>query len=492
MLALVAPHAAASHPDSSTQPVADGCTRDPGGLLAGTAPEWVYVNHDPAPKYVRGTVVESHPAGADLFRTHTGYDADTTLALDPAYADFAATANLAEENGALAIEWQESVLPTWAWPAPNDTLEVMGSWIWDCGHWGQGPTDPGYFIPGVAPIEPPVVGEDTEIHPPRMFVVHHAASDVAADGASVADAIISSDGTLARATADHAEGACTAPLADMCPTWTAVNDRDYSFDIAAPSPPPPGATIAWRVEDEGSANAPAEIVTANATGIHVVVPFHGWGHDGDAMRFSKRFFVTWIGATTPPRTHVRVTLDRLTWLSELDGPQSSLVCPPDLPCTANPQMSAPPDEVVLYVEAAGIWQRVDSSALLAAHPGDIIPLTTSFDAYLPMGAALTVDGVARECDMPGLIECPVPTEAGFNDAAGSFAATLGDASSASGAHTIAGTSNDCETSTHSACYQLAYHVAIVDGAANHATLTPWFLPFGGLVVAAVVLAARKW
>ena len=34
-------------PDSQTQPLADGCQRNPAGLLTFTSPEWVYVYRDP-------------------------------------------------------------------------------------------------------------------------------------------------------------------------------------------------------------------------------------------------------------------------------------------------------------------------------------------------------------------------------------------------------------------------------------------------------------
>ena len=44
-----------AQPDSINQPPQDGCERNPGGLLAGTSPQWVYVNRDPSPQYAVGT-----------------------------------------------------------------------------------------------------------------------------------------------------------------------------------------------------------------------------------------------------------------------------------------------------------------------------------------------------------------------------------------------------------------------------------------------------
>ena len=180
------------------------------------------------------------------------------FAPDPVFHDFLGTANTSteetqakDEQDAMEIEWEQRAWGPQTWPTAGDRMEIMGSWIWDCGHWGpQDFTDPLYFLG-----QNVTTGERTEIHPPRMVIVHRAVPSTSSRGDAVTDVLISSVGTLATAHENYASGACPTPP-DTCSQWVPVNDRDYEFDVAAPPRPPGSSGIRWDAVDLGSANAP--------------------------------------------------------------------------------------------------------------------------------------------------------------------------------------------------------------------------------------------
>src|SRR5207244_1326588 len=160
------------------------CQRSNAMELALSTPEWVYVDHPgvlgarvagnqkAGRRTVEGVVEGAHPAGDDLYINHDFNDLDIDVLPDAAFADLVATGN----GGDLGTEWEATRIPTWAWPQIGDRVRESGSWIWDCGHWGNGPADPtmGFaeFIPG-DPVETipdllkpgTINGESTEIHP---------------------------------------------------------------------------------------------------------------------------------------------------------------------------------------------------------------------------------------------------------------------------------------------------------------------------------------
>jgi hypothetical protein len=202
-LAAVAPAPALAttdvRPDSQTQPLADGCQRNPAGLLTFTSPEWVYVYREPEPRVVEGKAVSTHTAGGDLPQGHDWYDLNSNIDVDPAYAYLLATGNFAgngEETGRLHVEWETGTVPAFAWPTENDRVKLWGSWIWDCGHWGQSFRDPDYFLPGSGetPGSTNVPGERTEFHPMRAMVVTRANPYEPTTSETESDVFISSDG----------------------------------------------------------------------------------------------------------------------------------------------------------------------------------------------------------------------------------------------------------------------------------------------------------
>ena len=215
-LAAAVPAAADNNarPDAlQQQPLKDGCQRNPAGLLTFSSPEWVYVyGGDPEVRTLEGTAHVTSPAGEDLPENHLSYDMDANVAPDGPYQYLlggdpnAKNGNFAlgdggkpgEDTNRVHVEWESKVLPQWAWPTENDRVKIVGPWIWDCGHWGEGISDPDYFLPGSGPTKGQLRGEQTEIHPMQALFVTRAKSIEALVPETQTDAFISSDGTAAR------------------------------------------------------------------------------------------------------------------------------------------------------------------------------------------------------------------------------------------------------------------------------------------------------
>lgn len=237
------------------------------------------------------------------------------------------TGNLAEFGGqpVVHVEWESGTLPPYAWPSAGDRLKLWGSWVWDCGHWGQGFTadpdpagtvisDTDYFLPGTNQAAG-LRGESTEFHPMRAVIATRESPYEPAVQESEADVFISTQGTTAGAESRCAlEHPPPTPLS-YGPDWTAcindpasarqpVNDRDYAFSVPAPPQPAPGAELRYRVVDRGAPGpGPDEIVTPQADGIDVTVPFEGFGGDTGALGFAKSFYVAGRArSSTGPRT----------------------------------------------------------------------------------------------------------------------------------------------------------------------------------------------
>src|SRR5438552_3560467 len=176
---------ASAPPDSHHQPLIDGCQRSNAMDLTLTTPEWVYVNRsdvlaarlagdkNAGRKTVEGVVTDIHPAGDDLYVNHDYNDLDVEVQPDKRYASLAATGNDGENLG---TEWEATLIPTWAWPQVGDRVRESGSWIWDCGHWGNGPADDTGGVSQLLPYDPEetvkdltgqgsIRGEQTELHP---------------------------------------------------------------------------------------------------------------------------------------------------------------------------------------------------------------------------------------------------------------------------------------------------------------------------------------
>ncbi|MBW3590111.1 MAG: hypothetical protein KY429_11925 [Actinobacteria bacterium] len=456
-----------SHPDSINGPPADGCERFPEGYVTDSSPQWVYVNRDPQPVYVRGPIAEAHPTYTDNFSNHDSYDMNWNVKPLPEHQSVLSTANLREDAGdefmAIHNEWEQIAHPLYSWPTIGDDVEMIGPLVWDCGHWGKDVDKMTpqelllWLTPGTQPGEE-ITGERTEIHPPFSLVVHRAAPSTTPTGGAVTDVLISSNGTLVRAIADREIGKCKAPSTRLCSQWQPVNQRDYEFSILAPPKPPGASTIRHEILDRGSKNSPEPAITTTSDRIIVRVPFKGWGTEGQEMVFAKTFIVGW---DRPRQTrHLRVTLDKLEWLVELDNPSTSPLppgCLPMNPCSPNAQQTLPPNEVNFYVDIAGQWRQLDIPGLLAVRAGNTFDLKEVFDVYLS-GSRWRVHARARECDQPHFRECPVPQEQGFNDDGGLFNHFYDTSSPAAGSYVGEGNSGVCTRARSGPCFRLAYRV----------------------------------
>src|SRR3954470_4188308 len=276
-----------NRPDALQQPLKDGCQRNPAGLLTFSSPEWVYVyGGDPEVRKLEGIAHATSPAGEDLPENHLSYDIDSNVAPDHGYeyllgGDPAAhNGNFAlggagkpgEDTNRIHVEWESNVAPRWTWPTEGDRVKIWGPWVWDCGHWGEGISDPDYFLPGSGPFtRNPLRGEQTEIHPMQALVVTRRRPIHSPFSERQTDAFISSDGTAARGEAECTKRFPAAHLPPPLPPppydarWTAcvttathqvVNDRSYSFFVPVPPRPTPHALLRYReqrrVSDRGS------------------------------------------------------------------------------------------------------------------------------------------------------------------------------------------------------------------------------------------------
>jgi hypothetical protein len=411
-------------PDPQTQPLDDGCHRDPAGFLAFTEPEWVYVYRNPAIRVAEGTVNDAHTAGGDLPEGHDWYDLNSDLKVDPAYQYL--LAGNEDDPGHLHVEWETGTVPTYAWPTDGlqkdagDGLKVWGSWIWDCGHWGQSFTDPDYFLPGSQETNHPLRGEQTEFHPMLGMVVTRNNPYLPQVEETEGDVFISNEGTTAKAEED-----CTLKFPSpyplpYSPAWTAcahsglnqrqdVNSRNYSFFIPAPpDKPSPDSQVRYRVEDRGvGGSGPQEQVQVLGDGIQVTVPFKGFGGADQTLRYGKSFFVGWTGDDQNRPAHIQVTFKSIKIVNSLDDPQQP--APPNPPDTS---AGVPPGEWNMYVDVNGYWKLLNEwiPGLDSVNSGDVLNINKTIDLHVPQGQGVRLLAVGRECDLPKIKPCPATSE----------------------------------------------------------------------------------
>jgi hypothetical protein len=446
-----------TRPDALQQPLKDGCQRNPAGLLTFSSPEWVYVyGGNPEVRLLEGTAHVSSPAGEDLPENHLSYDINANVDPDGPY-QYLLGGDPAKKNGNFAlgdggrpgedtnrmhVEWESNVLPRWAWPTENDRVKIWGPWIWDCGHWGEGTSDPDYFLPGSGPAQRGELrGEQTEIHPMQALIVTRDKSIEAPVTETQTDAFISSDGTAARGEADctkrfpAAQVPAPLPPPSYGPQWTAcvastthqvVNDRDYSFFVPAPARPSAGASLRYRVVRHGSdRGAPEEVVTPRRDGLAVTVHFGDRSTTG-AMSYGRSFFVGWEGEKRVA-SHLLLDLGSVKVDHSLDPNPGG-----------NPQSSPPPGEYNVYLDAGGRWSLLNDIApgLGAVFDGQSFRLGRTLDLFVQPRRSLRLFVRTRECDLPRISPCDLNGEVSSgNDNPGEVVESFGSATGAVGAHT---------------------------------------------------------
>ena len=396
-------------------------------------------------------------ASGDLPQGHDWYDLNSNINVDPQYSYLLGSANYTgagEETGRLHVEWETGSVPKFVWPTESDRVKLWGSWVWDCGHWGQSFNDPDYFLPGQqeTPGATGVPGERTEFHPMRAMVVTRANQSRSAHTETETDAYISTDGTIA-----HAEAQCayehpapssatygpdyTACVNDPSKRWQPANDTNYTFFVPAPPKPSPDAILTYRVVDMAGGNGPREQITPQTDGIQVTVPFAGFGTTGQRITYGKSFFVGWSSDPTPPQ-RVQIKLGELKVIHSLDPN-------PDHPT----QTGVPPGEYNLYLDANGYWQYLNDwvPGLGAVTDGQTFDIGRTVNLYVPAGGGLRVFTHGRECDLPKINPCPNTTEvADDNDVPGNAIDQFPSVSAALGKHVLRPDSGN---------YELTYFVS---------------------------------
>jgi hypothetical protein len=476
-LLAAAPAVALAGPDPVKQPLADGCQRNPAGLLTFSSPEWVRVggkstSATQATKVIEGTTTLTHTADEDLPQSHTSYDLDSDVVPDPAYIGLLAgsptarNGNFAEDAdyAKLHVEWESRALPAYAWPTEGDRVKLWGQWVWDCGHWGEGieadQKNPqgsligtgDYFLPGQVEGDPPhgLRGEQTELHPLQAVVVKRKVAWAAPGGESQTDAFISNDGTHA-----YAEEQCAHDLNPVPgvppsygPDFTACANggtheqqplvkTGYDFFVPAPPRPAASSALTYREIVRVGGSAATEQVTEAPGGLRVHVTFPD---KPGGLAYGTTFLVGWRDPAPPPPAHLRLTVRSVKVVHALDPNASRFT-----------QTGFPPGEYNLYLDANGFWSFIGGRGPLSPTPddswapglgavndGQTVPVNHAIDFSVPSGAPVRLAVSGRECDLPKMDPCVVTAEVSDgNDHPGQAIAQFASADAAVGDHTLA-------------------------------------------------------
>jgi hypothetical protein len=473
--------------DPGTDARPDGCGRDYIEQTQRNIPTWVYVGDrnaratgpPPPPRRLEG-VVESrydrelavHPTPEDLPTIHRSYDVNLNVQPDLAYRRLlggsraVASGNFAGHGEATArvhVEREQGSTPPFVWPEAGDRVAIVGSWVWDCGHWTPR-------------------GERTEIHPFRALWVERNGgrpSPASARGESEGDLFLSSDGTYAGIVADCAHRAKGVVLAFQgClavePEWQDVSGT-YRFRLRVPPRPAPGARLRVRVADAGSsAGAPhaRARVRGNGVDVNLVVP----ARPGKRVVVSQRVLARWTGVPAPE--HLRVRFERLLVRRAMDPgcPGGRHTCGSQ-ETTHGEQISTPPGEWNVYVDAAGVW-KTWGRGLLRARDGQVFRAGPTFDLRLAPGRPWRIFVFTRECDFgvlgnadgPGHALTPCPTSQEFgtfdgDDVPGIAVARFPSPAAALGQRRLRPRrhGSTCPAVNRLGCYEVAFRVERVGG-----------------------------
>jgi hypothetical protein len=394
-------------PPDPQEAVLDGCGRDYTAQTQRQSPTWVYVGDrdypatgpTPQPQWLVGRVnaryepdLASHPTEEDLPPIHRSYDFNFDVLPDPTYRKLIGgdpaqrTGNYSGHSPSTArihVEREQATLPRFAWPDPGDRVALIGSWVWDCGHWTP-------------------AGERTEIHPYQLLWVERRAGGRSFGSATVeaeGDLFVSNDKTFAGVEADCAHRAKkVVPVFQSCLPLEGQRvdlGGDYTFKLRLPPRPSKGARLHVRVLDAGS-SGPAARVKVNARGeVTASIPP---GTQPELV--AKRVLVRWT--TGPQPEHLRIRFTRLLVRRSMDpGCVNHHATCGSKETTHGEQISMPPGEWNVYVDAAGVW-RMWGSGLLHVRDGQVVRHGPTLDVYLPRSRPWRLFVFTRECDWGSL------------------------------------------------------------------------------------------
>jgi hypothetical protein len=435
------PSGAGGRPDSHVQPLIDGCERS-NASIALAVNEWVYVHRaqvlaarlrgDPTAgrQTVEGVVTDSKPSGDDQFISHDYVDFSQDVKVDPAYAGLIGTGDTA---GFMHTEWEEARVPQWAWPQVGDRVRESGSYIWDCGHWGNGEADPTKGISQFIPYDPietaqdvvhrgTITGEGVELHP--LYEIATFRSDAAGLlGNQTAgtplqhlDAWISGDGTPAYREEECAMRGIVPAISiafesTICPRFRDVGGH-YSYTIDLGAKPDPASTIAIdplvvHPETDAVLAATPVLITPDPSAGTVTVSFDLPHLASSPIHFGISLEAGWTLA--PAAVHHVITIDKIHVNATLDGKTEPSINP--ISSGKPKEITSDPGDWVLFLAVNGHWWQIPPDLLSvqghrfnAVEAGDDFVPARTFDLWLPAGVAPTIFVSGRECDIP-LMDC---------------------------------------------------------------------------------------
>jgi hypothetical protein len=472
-LAATARERPRADPEVDARP--DGCGRDYLAQSQRQIPTWVFVGDrntpavEPAPPLRRlegvvGSAYERelavHPTPEDMPTIHRSYDLNLNVLPDRAYRDLLGgsaagrSGNFAgrgESTGRVHVEREQGATPFFVWPETGDRVALAGNWVWDCGHWTGG-------------------GERTEIHPFDVLWVERHERSPEAEG----DLFLSTDKTFAGVQADcahRAKGvvAVFQPCQTTQSSWQDVSGS-YRFRLRVPPRPSPRSILRLRVVDAGSTSgAPRVFARSGRGGVDVTLVVHAAA--GQRLVVAKRVLASWTGAARAE--HVRVRFTRLLVRRAMDpGCSGGRSTCGSKQTTHGEQVSKPPGEWNVYVDAAGTW-RMWGNGLLRARDGQVFRNGPTLDLRLPPGRPWRVLVFTRECDFGSLGDadgashplspCPRSSEFGTfdgDDVPGVAVAHFRSPAAALGTHRLRPQrrGSTCPALNRLGCYEIVFRV----------------------------------
>ncbi len=468
---------AVTRPDPHTEALADGCARNRQAEFAREAPGWVYVGDRSSPatgpsppaQWLEGTAngfngqtLAAHPSGGDDPTTHDSFDFNVNVLPDPAYQGLVGgdpasrSGNFegeGEETQRVHIERETNAYPTWAWAEAGDRVKVLGSWVWDCGHW-----DPG--------------GERTELHPYRATWVVRSSPTRSPSGEAEGDLYVSTDATPAGVIAEcghrtKGDRAAFKACLTTQPNWLDVSG-DYDLTLRAPPRPAGARRLVARVVDRGSTVA---LVRPAIERTAARLRFHLSTAPGERLVLAEQVFLGWTPA--PKLIHLRIRFERLLVRRAMDPG-----CPTDTPQCGSPQstlsgqIATPPGEWRIYVDAGGQWRLWPE--LLRAGDGSSFRPREAADVWVRRGQPWRLLVWTHECDFgvatfsdPSQAMAPCPKSGEFGNFTGDDVPGLVvdryRGANAVGTHRRNGRlapPSTCPRTNRDGCFQVAYTVSV--------------------------------
>jgi hypothetical protein len=462
----------------------DGCVRDYFGETRRELPTWVYVNDHsypaggppPPPQRLQGRVTSRHfpdlavhPTEEDLPPVHRAYDFNFDALPDSAYTGLLGgdpalrTGNFAgsgPSTGRVHVEREQTALPRFAWPERGDRVALVGSWIWDCGHWTP-------------------AGERTELHSYRaLWLVRNpgGVSPLSPYGEAEGDLYVSNDKTYAGVEADCAHQTKGNRVAfRLCLSteseWLDLRGT-YRFELTAPPAPRAGSRLIVRVLDARSTRgAPRPRITVHGRKVNVTLTVRS--HPASKLVIASRVLAGWSGAPVPE--HLRIRFTRLLVRRAMDPgcPLAQPTCG-SKETTLGEQTSTPPGEWNVYLDAAGAW-TVWGKGLIRAYDRQVFRRGPALDVYVPRSKPWRLFVFTRECDFgvldnadgPGhaMTPCPRSKEIGQidggDDVPGFIVKRFASPAASLGSHRGRPSWHDttCPRANRLGCYELGYSIA---------------------------------